>query len=149
MHVLIVDDEIPVATLLAEAVAGQGHEVTVAHGGAEALALWNQRRPDAVFLDLRMPRISGLDVLRAIRNADADLVVVVITGHASPEERETAHRLGVTDFVEKPFYLNRVGDALAGLAHPRGGVAARLRRRAAERRLERSPMARGRSSARV
>jgi CheY-like chemotaxis protein len=149
MHVLIVDDEIPVATLLADGVEGQGHEVTVAHGGAEALALWRQQRPDAVFLDLRMPRMSGLDVLRAIRHVDADLAVVVITGHASPEEREAARRLGVTDFVEKPFYLNRVSDALAGLAHPRGGVAARARRRAAERRLERSPMARGTSPARV
>ena len=136
MHVLIVDDEIPVATLLAEAVENQGHEVTVAHGGAEALALWKRRRPDAVFLDLRMPRMSGLDVLRAIRNADTDLEVVIITGHASPKEREAAQRLGVTDVVEKPLCLSRLGEALAGLAHPEG--AARPRREGAARRLERS-----------
>jgi len=121
MHILIVDDEIPVATLLAEAVAGQGHEVSVAYGGAAALARWKQRRPDGVFLDLRMPRMSGLDVLPAIRTAVPDLVVVVITGHAGPGERQAARRLGVADVVEKPLCLSRLNEALATLAPQRRG----------------------------
>ena len=95
MHILIVDDEIPVATLLAEAVAGQGHEVSVA--------------------------LSGLDVLRAIRTAVPDLVVVVITGHAGPGERQAARRLGVADVVEKPLCLSRLNEALATLAPQRRG----------------------------
>jgi len=121
VHILIVDDEVPVATMLAEAIAQQGHEATVAYRGAEALALWGLRRPDAVLLDLRMPGMSGLDLLRAIRAADPDLPVAVITGHASLEEREAAQRLGVEDVIEKPFGLNHLGDALADLAFQRNG----------------------------
>jgi DNA-binding response OmpR family regulator len=123
MHILIVDDEVPVATMLAEAIAQQGHEATVAYRGTEALALWGRRRPDAVLLDLRMPEMSGLDLLRAIRAADPDLPVAVITGHASLEEREAARRLGVEDVIEKPFGLNHLGEALADLTLQKGGRA--------------------------
>jgi len=130
VHILIVDDEVPVATMLAEAIAQQGHEATVAYRGAEALALWGLRRPDAVLLDLRMPGMSGLDLLRAIRAADPDLPVAVITGHASLEEREAAQRLGVEDVIEKPFGLNHLGDALADLAFQKSGKRAEVCRQA-------------------
>jgi CheY-like chemotaxis protein len=113
VYILVVDDERPVATMLADAVSAQGHEASVAFGGQEALALWRQRHPDAVFLDLRMPRISGLDVLRTIRATDPDLPVVIITGHATSREREAARRLGVTDVIGKSVGLIRLTLVLA------------------------------------
>ncbi len=115
MRILIVDDEIPVATVLAESVRLQGHEVIVAGSGKEGLALLDQKRPDAVFLDLVMPEMSGLEVLRRIRRAYPALPVIVITGRASLEQIEEARRLGVTDCVTKPFVLNQLEKALGQL----------------------------------
>lgn len=112
MKILIVDDEIEVANLLAESVKLQGHEAIVAVSGAEGLALLEQIRPDAVFLDLVMPEMSGIEVLRRIRVADQSLPVIVITGHASSAQIDEARRLGITDCIQKPFILKHLNDAL-------------------------------------
>lgn len=115
MRILIVEDDIPVSDLLAESVRLQGHEVIVARGGREALLLLDQRLPDAVFLDIIMPDLSGIEVLRQIRQTQPALPVIVITGEASSEQIEEARRLGVTDVMEKPFGLKYLGEALRKL----------------------------------
>jgi DNA-binding NtrC family response regulator len=115
MKILIVDDEIEVAALLASAVKQQGHEPAVALDGEGGLAFLRQQRPDAVFLDIRMAGLSGIDVLRRIRTTDQNLPVIVFTGHAEPGEVEEAHRLGATEVLEKPFVLNRLTGALERL----------------------------------
>ena len=115
MRILIVDDEIQVAQLLAESVKGQGHEAIVAVTGSEGLVLLEQKRPDAVFLDLVMPEMSGIEVLRRIREAYQTLPVIVITGHASPGQIDEARRLGITDCIQKPFILKHVNDVLGSL----------------------------------
>lgn len=115
MKILIVDDEVHVATMLAESVQLQGHEAIVARSGEEGLALLAQHRPDAVFLDIVMPRLSGLEVLRQIRERVKTLPVIIITGHASPAQIEEAKRLGATDCIEKPFVLNQLQKALGRL----------------------------------
>lgn len=116
MKILIVDDEVHVAKVLADSVRLQGHEALVAVSGEEGLALLAQRPPDAVFLDLVMPGMSGIEVLRRIREAHPALPVIVITGHATTAEIEEAKRLGVTDCVQKPFVLNQLGQALRRLS---------------------------------
>jgi two-component system OmpR family response regulator len=113
MRILIVDDEIVIADLLADAVREDGHEATVAYGGAEALALLNQGPPDAVFLDLLMPEIHGIELLRRIREIYPVLPVIVVTGRVCDDELDAARRLGVTDIIEKPLLLNQLTDALA------------------------------------
>ena len=119
MRILIVDDEIRVATVLAESVRAQGHETIVATSGEEGLALLEQQHPHAVFLDLVMPGTSGLEVLRRIRAAHPTMPVVVITGHASAAEIEEARRLGATDCIVKPFVLNQLNRALGTLGAQR------------------------------
>jgi CheY-like chemotaxis protein len=115
MQIMIVDDEAAVANVLASAVRQGGHDAIVATDGREALALLDQARPDAVFLDLRMPDVGGLTVLRSIRSSHPTLPVIVITGHAADAEIEEARQLGVTDVIEKPFILNALTTALAAL----------------------------------
>lgn len=115
MRILVIDDEIDVAALLAEAVRAEGHEVVVAHDGKEGLALLGHLRPQGVFLDVRMPEFGGIAVLRQIRAADARLPVVLITGRAQVEEIEEARRLGVTGIIEKPLLLDRLTEALTAL----------------------------------
>jgi DNA-binding NtrC family response regulator len=113
MKILIIDDEILVASLLADAVGGQGHEVTVATDGEEGLALLRQSRPDAVFLDVKLGELSGIEVLRQVRRSDARLPVILITGHAAASQLDEARQLGVTEIIEKPFVLTQLSGALA------------------------------------
>ena len=115
MRILIVEDAIHVARLLAESVRLQGHEAIVAHSGPEALSLLDERRPDAVFLDIVMPEVSGIDVLRKIRETYPALPVIVITGSASSQQIDDVRRLGVTEVIEKPFALKELEQALRSL----------------------------------
>jgi DNA-binding response OmpR family regulator len=112
MKILIVDDEVYVAELLAESVVLQGHDAIVALSGEEGLTLMRQERPDGVFLDLVMPGISGIEVLRRIREADPTLPVIVITIHASCAQIAEARRVGATDVVEKSLIFRHLNDAL-------------------------------------
>lgn len=116
MRILIVDDERAVANLLADALRGQGHEAALVHRGEDALAELGRVRPDAVFLDVLMPGMSGVEVLRRIRETDLTLPVVLITGHAQDYELEEARRLGISEVIEKPFILNALSEALGSLA---------------------------------
>jgi DNA-binding NtrC family response regulator len=72
------------------------------------------RRRDllAIMLDLKMPEMDGLMVLKEIRRIDEKLPVIVLTGAGTPETEQQAQALGVTEFVEKEFSLHRLGDSL-------------------------------------
>ena len=103
--VLVVDDEADIRLLVAARLERAGFEVMTAADGDDAQALLRERRPDLVLLDVRMPRVGGLEVLEAIRADDAtrDLPVILLT--ASVEEQSVARglRAGATDYVAKPF----------------------------------------------
>ena len=115
MRILIVEDGIHVARLLAECVRLQGHEAIVASSGREGLSHLIQGAPDAVFLDIVMPEVNGVDVLRRIREMHPGLPVIVITGRASPHEIEEVRRLGVTEVIAKPFALKQLDQAMKNL----------------------------------
>ena len=121
MRILIIEDEVRVGNLLAESIQLQGHEAILASSGPEGLALIEQRGPDAVFLDLVMPQMSGLEVLRQMQATPPALPVIVITGHASAAQIEEAKRLGAIDCVVKPFVLNRLNQALGKLLKDQEG----------------------------
>lgn len=93
-----------------------GHDTVVCHSGKEGLASIQARPPDVVFLDVRMPGMDGIAVLRNIRAMDTSLPVILVTGHATPGEIEQARRLGVTEIVEKPYILNEFTSALSRIA---------------------------------
>jgi CheY-like chemotaxis protein len=88
----------------------------VCHTGGDGLAAIRAQRPDVVFLDVRMPGMTGIEVLRSIRAADSSLPVILVTGHATAGEIEQARRLGVTEVVEKPYILNEFAAALSRIA---------------------------------
>jgi len=115
MRILIVDDEAAVAETLADAVRLQGHVPAVAHSGAEGLAAIEAAAPEAVFLDLVMPGLSGVELLREIRQRHPELSIVVVTGRAAPLDLAEVRRLGVTDIVEKPWALTQLDEALRSL----------------------------------
>ena len=112
-RVLVVDDEKSMREVLAITLANAGYEVGVAESGAAALAKFSEAPFDLVVTDLRMPDTDGMALLRAIRERDAETVVIVMTAFASTETAVEAMKLGAWDYVIKPFKLDEIRVKLA------------------------------------
>jgi DNA-binding NtrC family response regulator len=109
---LVIDDE-PGMLALVERFASRLNFTVVSHsGGASALAHISQVHPDVVIVDLQMPEINGLEVLRSIRDVDPACAVILMTGHASVDSAIEAVRLGALDYLTKPLDLDRLRDLL-------------------------------------
>ena len=119
MKLLLIEDEVRVADVLAKAFEESGHKTAITHTGEEGLAFLARERPDAVVLDIRLPAMSGVAVLRQIRATDPVLPVMIITGLATPGEIAEARRLGVTEIIEKSGILKHFGEALARVEYRR------------------------------
>jgi DNA-binding NtrC family response regulator len=115
MNIMIVDDEPQVAEVLAKSLGRQGHRTTVVHSGEDALRVIGNAAPDALFLDVSMPGINGLEVLAEVRRTRPQLAVVVITGHATPDEVEQVKKLGAVDVIPKPAALTHYHRAIERL----------------------------------
>jgi two-component system response regulator (stage 0 sporulation protein F) len=122
-RILIVDDEEPVREVLTEYFAGQGYTVESAGGGAEALEAAGRTRPDLVLLDVRMPGMDGVQVLRRLRERHPGLAVIMITANEDVALARQTLQLGAFDYVAKPFdfdYLDRAVAAALVHASPAG-----------------------------
>jgi two-component system response regulator FlrC len=102
-HVLVVDDESAVRSYLVAVLEDDGHVVLQAGDGLEALARLAEQSVHVVLSDLRMPRMEGLELLKAVRREYPEVEVVMLTGHASVESAVEAMKAGAFDFVEKPL----------------------------------------------
>ncbi len=107
-RILVVDDEEGIRKILRQVLEYEGHDVTVAAGGGEALTTWEQKKPDLTLLDVKMSRMDGLEVLERIRSADSSAVVLMISGHGNIETAVEATRRGAYDFLEKPLDTDRL-----------------------------------------
>ena len=116
MKLLLIEDDEHVAHVLAEAFASQGHATAIRYTGEDGLAYLTRERPDAVVLDVRLPRLNGVAVLQQIRATDPTLPVIIMTGLATPGEIAEVRRLGVTEIIEKPEILRHFSEALARIA---------------------------------
>jgi len=120
---LVIDDEEGIRNLLEILLRRKGYDVVLADGGRKGLDLLRREHPDVVVLDLKMPEMDGITVLREIRSFDPKKPVIILTGAATPGMEQQVLALGVTEFVEKEFSLHRLGDALKRvLALPRQPV---------------------------
>ena len=106
--ILVVDDERVFCDLLRTVLGSHGHEVFTAFSGREALDLFAQHRPQFTLLDLRMPEMNGIEVLRQIRTIDASAVVMILTAWGSDALEQQARQLGVTDFLSKTLALDTI-----------------------------------------
>ncbi|HEY0093851.1 MAG TPA: sigma-54 dependent transcriptional regulator [Archangium sp.] len=107
-RVLVVDDHVEMARLLADHLTDVGYTVDVATSGQEALAIVRGRVLDAVVCDLRMEQVDGFDVLAAVREADPLLPVLIMTAFGGVENAVEAMRRGATHYFTKPFRLDEV-----------------------------------------
>lgn len=115
MRILVIEDEPAVAGVIADGLAEVGHQVLLALSGHEGLEVFERARPDAVFLDLVLPDLDGVEVLRRIRRTQADVPVVVLTGWGSDEAIEETRALGVTEVLRKPEAIKHLARALSGI----------------------------------
>jgi len=107
-RVLIVDDEKSMRDLLSITLEKEGYDVETAAGGELAIEMLHRETVDAVITDLRMPKVDGLQVLRAAKEISPDIAVIVITAVASTETAVEAMKLGAYDYITKPFKLDEV-----------------------------------------
>jgi DNA-binding NtrC family response regulator len=107
--ILLVDDEKDFVNTLAERLSVKqvaNRPPGVAMSGEEALKSLEDEAPDVMVLDLRMPGIDGLEVLKNVKKYYPEVQVVILTGHGSDKDREEAERLGAFDYLEKPVNID-------------------------------------------
>src|SRR5436305_10622009 len=102
-RILVVDDERSMRELLAIVLRREGYEVLLAENGRSAIEMLGRQPIDLLISDIKMPDLSGVDVLRAAKQADPDILGIMITAFASTETAVEAMRLGACDYLSKPF----------------------------------------------
>jgi DNA-binding response OmpR family regulator len=104
--ILVVDDELLICDLLRVVLSRQGHEVITATNGKEGLELFKQHKPRFTLLDLRMPEMNGIEVLKHIHAIDPKAAVMILTAWGSDALEQQARQLGVMDFLSKGLALD-------------------------------------------
>ncbi len=110
--VLLVDDESDLVDTLAERLEIRGFSTRVSYDGESALSLLQSETLDMMVLDLRMPGIDGVEVLREVNRNYPHIAVVVLTGHGSEKDREECIRLGAFDYLNKPTDIRELAKIL-------------------------------------
>ena len=119
MRLLIVEDSTALRESLAEALAGNGYAVDAAADGAQALSYIETYDYDLLVLDLMLPKVDGLDVLRALRAKSSPARVLILSARDQVEDRVAALNLGADDYLVKPFAWDELLARLAALARRR------------------------------
>lgn len=129
---LVVDDEEDILNTLSGSLEDEGYEVWTARDGAEAMEVVRTKHPDVILLDIWLPGMDGIQTLKAIKEFDADIEVVIMTGHGTVNTAVQAIKLGAADFLEKPLSLDTVLETIRrilehSLLQREGGPEGRLR----------------------
>ncbi len=119
-RILVVDDEIGIRELLSEILYDEGHTVELAENAAQAREYRLHTRPDLVLLDIWMPDVDGVTLLKEWSSQGLlNMPVIMMSGHATVDTAVEATRIGAVDFLEKPITLQKLLKSVAaGLAHP-------------------------------
>jgi len=120
--ILVIDDERLLCNLLQEVLSRHGYEVFTAFSGREGIESFRQRRPQFTLLDLHLPDISGVEVLKQIREINHDAGVAILTGAPSDKQEREVRKLGVTDFLTKGLSTGDLIHAVEGALKKRAGL---------------------------
>lgn len=131
-RILVVDDGEDILNMLSGSLEDEGYEVFTARDGTEAMQLVRTKHPEVIFLDIWLPGMDGIQTLKAIKEFDTDIEVVIMTGHGTVNTAVQAIKLGAADFLEKPLSLDAVLETIRrmieqNLLQREGGPEARLR----------------------
>lgn len=112
IKVLIVDDEVALANTLAQRLKMRDLQVETVYNGEEALSRLKQEEPDVMVLDLRMPGMQGMEVLKEVKKTHSHIQVIILTGHGTDKEEEEAKTLGGFGFLKKPADIETLADKI-------------------------------------
>ena len=113
--ILVIDDERSIRDLLHALFSQKGYDVVLAENGPRGLELLRQEQPYVIVLDLNMPEMNGLTVLRHIRSLNRDQPVIMFSGTWTPEREQQVQTLGVSAIIQKELLLDRLEDAVKRL----------------------------------
>ncbi len=108
IKILLVDDEEEFVKALAERIQMRDLGPDIALNGEQALKIVDNQVPDVMVLDLKMPGIDGMEVLRRIRKAYPKVQVIILTGHGTEKDEKEARRLGAFEYLQKPVDIERL-----------------------------------------
>ena len=108
IKILLVDDEKDFTEVLSERMEARGFIVEIADSGPIAINKVKEKLYDAIILDLAMPEMNGIDVLKILLKENPDLQIIFLTGHATLEKGIEAVKLGAVDFMEKPVDIDKL-----------------------------------------
>ncbi len=107
-NILIIDDEETTCRIFSKILQEEGYTVYTALDGIEGLKIAKENPIDVIFLDIKMPKMDGIKILKMIKKSDAGIVIIILTGYGTIELAKKAMGLGAFDFITKPFDLNFV-----------------------------------------
>ena len=110
--VLLVDDEREFVQTLSDRLIRRDMGLAVAYDGESALNLVSEDEPEVMILDLKMPGINGIEVLRRVKQSNPDIEVIILTGHGTDADRELCMKMGAFAFLEKPVKIEVLSDTL-------------------------------------
>ncbi len=136
MKILLVDDEPSMRSVLSESLSCCGYEIEIAESGTEALRKFQSGGFSAVITDVRMPKTSGMDVLRGVKRLSPQTPVIVVTAYGTVNTAVEAMKEGAADFIMKPFALEQMEMAVRNVVPPSNqGLPAEGARVLGERRI--------------
>ncbi|MFC1843723.1 response regulator [Thermodesulfobacteriota bacterium] len=133
INVLLVDDEQKFVDALSERLQMRDMENETVYDGEEALSFVDDKEPDVMVLDLKMPGIDGMEVLRRVKKKFPAIQVIILTGHGTDRDEEESRRIGVFDYLNKPVdievlvnrikaaHLNKIEGSMAAAAFAEAG----------------------------
>lgn len=107
-RILIIEDEMHIAEGVKVNLVFQGHEAVIAQDGVSAIQIWRDWRPDLIILDIMLPLLDGLSVLRNIRLEDEKIPILILSAKSAPDDRVRGFIYGVDDYLSKPFNLEEL-----------------------------------------
>lgn len=121
-HILIAEDERDIRELLKFTLQFAGHTITEAANGAEAVDLATSKTPDLIMTDVRMPRMTGYEVCRALKKIDTvkDIPVIILTARGQDEEVAEGMDAGAVDYITKPFGAVELTERIAEILQELG-----------------------------
>ncbi len=106
--VLVVDDEVEFAVTLSERLRLRDYDAKAVYSADDALSIARSERPDVILLDLKMPKMSGIEVLKTIKEDTPDIEVILLTGHVDIENEIEGIKLGAFDYIMKPVDIEEL-----------------------------------------
>ena len=107
-RIIVIDDEKSIRSALQMFLTDQGYDIILSDGSGDLVGLVSEKEPDVILLDMKMPEIDGMNLLKTLKDHDPELIIMMITGYADIDSAVQAMRLGAFDYVKKPFNLEEL-----------------------------------------